>query len=128
MKNISFLLLILCISLLSCAPQSERFAKKGMAFEEKGMLEEARIQFEKALQINPEEALAHIGLGYIHYKKGLYDEAIAEYKKGITGNPNISKLYPEAHYYLGLAYNKKDMTEEARREFSKYRRLKKIEY
>ncbi|HUU50271.1 MAG TPA: tetratricopeptide repeat protein [Nitrospinota bacterium] len=128
MKNIYFLLLILSIFLVSCASQSERLAKKGMSLEKRGMLEKAKIHFDKALQINPEEALAHIGLGYIYYKKGLYDKAIAEYKKGIAGNPNISILYPEAHYYLGLAYNEKDMTEEARKEFSQYRKFKKIEY
>ena len=76
MKNIYSFLLIVCMLLVSCASQSERLAKKGMALENKGMLEQARIKFEESLKINPNEALAHVGLGYIYYKKEKYDLAI----------------------------------------------------
>ena len=127
MKLLTIFLLILSFSFSACATPSARLARSGMILEHRGYLDKAEKKFEQALKINPDEALAHIGLGYIYYKKGMYDESIAEYKKGLEGHPKIAKEYPEAHYYLGQAYNKKDMTEEARKEFNKYRQLKKPE-
>ena len=120
-------LMIFSMLLPGCAPRSYRLAKSGMALEQKGYLIEAEKKFSKALKINPNEPLALIGIGYVYYKKEMYDEAIASYKKGLEGHPEIAKENPEAHYYLGLAYNKKDMTEEARKEFGKYRKLRRVE-
>lgn len=130
LKNLHLFLFILISSifLFSCAPPSERMAKRGLELENMGRLEEAEKKFAKALKTDPNEPRAHIGLGYIYYKKGMYDKAIEHYKKGLEGNPHISKAYPLSHYYLGLAYNKKDMTEKARNEFSTYRKLRRIEY
>lgn len=127
MKLLTIFLLILSFSFSACGTKSERLTRSGMILEHRGYLDKAEKKFDEALKINPDEALAHIGLGYIYYKKGMYDEAIAAYKKGLEGHPKIAKEYPEAHYYLGLAYNKKNMTEEARKEFNKYRKLQKPE-
>ena len=42
-------------------------------------------------------------LGWVYYKKGLYDSAISEFKGCIEKNPENPIFY----YHLGLAYNKK---------------------
>jgi tetratricopeptide (TPR) repeat protein len=44
---------------------------------------------------------------------GRYDEAIAEYQRILRLNPN----YPLAHYHLGLAYERKGQSNQARAEF-----------
>ena len=42
-------------------------------------------------------------LGWIYYKKKLYDSAIEEFKSAIEKSPDN----PMFHYHLGIAYNKK---------------------
>ncbi len=54
-------------------------------------------------------------LGVAYYSKGMYDEAIAEYKKAIESNPNDAK----AHYGLGFVYSKKGIFNEAIIEYKK---------
>jgi tetratricopeptide (TPR) repeat protein len=49
----------------------------------------------------------------IYAKKGVLDEAMSEYKKALTINPNFAK----AHYNLGLAHESKGMLDEAISEF-----------
>ena len=87
-------ILISSIFLFSCASPGERMAKRGLELENMGRLNEAEKKFTKALEIDPNEPRAQIGLGYIYYKKGMYDKAIEHYKKGLEGNPDISREYP----------------------------------
>lgn len=58
--------------------------------------------------------------GIEYGKKGMYDEAIKEFQKVATMNPEM----PNIHYNLGLAYKKKGMMAEAEKEFAEYERLK----
>jgi tetratricopeptide (TPR) repeat protein len=43
-------------------------------------------------------------LGWVYYKKGLYDSAISEFSSSLEKIPEN----PIVHYHLGLAYYKKD--------------------
>ena len=54
-------------------------------------------------------------IGMAYGKKGMYDEAIIEYRKAIELNPN----YTETHDNLGMAYGKKGMYDEAIIEYKK---------
>lgn len=58
--------------------------------------------------------------GIEYGKKGMYDEAIKEFQRVATMNPEM----PNIHYNLGLAYKKKGMMAEAEKEFAEYERLK----
>ncbi|MCK4418999.1 tetratricopeptide repeat protein, partial [Candidatus Aerophobetes bacterium] len=58
-----------------------------------------------AIEINPNLAEAHDSLGLAYFRKGMYNEAIAEYKKAIEIDPEFAKT----HYYLALAYYYKKM-------------------
>ncbi|MCC6326148.1 MAG: tetratricopeptide repeat protein [Candidatus Brocadia sp.] len=58
--------------------------------------------------------------GIEYGKKGMYDEAIREFQKVASAEPNLANV----HYNLGLAYKKKGMRTEADREFAEYERLK----
>lgn len=57
--------------------------------------------------------------GVEYGKKGMYDEAIKEFRRVVTIEPEAAN----AHYNLGLAYKKKGMLTEANREFAEYERL-----
>jgi len=81
----------------------------GIAYHKKGMYDEAIVEYERALEINPNHALVYHNLGSSYGMKGMYDEAIGEYKKGIELNPNST----EAHNNLGAAYFNKGMYDDA---------------
>ena len=70
-----------------------------------GELEDAKEEVRK----NPDDALAHFGLGFAYGESGKYKEAIESYKQAIRINPDLA----DAHYNLGLAYKKSGMYKEA---------------
>ena len=54
-------------------------------------------------------------LGWVYYRKGLYDSAIAEFRGSLakaSDNPTVA-------YHLGLAYAKKGETDKARAELER---------
>jgi len=87
----------------------------GLAYLEKGMVDEAIYEYEKALTINPNYIKAHFNLAVAFSIKGRLDETISEYKKLLAINPN----FVEAHYNLGNAYSKKGRLDEAIAEFKR---------
>jgi protein O-mannosyl-transferase len=91
----------------------------GNALSEKGQVDEAMIQFQKALEIIPNYADAHYNLGNAFSQKGEMDKAIAQYQKALEIKPN----YAGAHYNLGNALLRKGQVDEA---ISQYQMALKI--
>jgi tetratricopeptide (TPR) repeat protein len=54
-------------------------------------------------------------VGWVYYKKGLYDSAIVELADSLEKIPEN----PMVHYHLGMAYIKKSEPDKARRELEK---------
>lgn len=59
-------------------------------------------------------ATVHINLGSSHFEQGLYQQAIAEYRRGLEVNPRRSDL----HYNLGRTYEKLGDDEKALRAYA----------
>jgi tetratricopeptide (TPR) repeat protein len=94
---------------LACTPDNAiaRYSL-GDALLKKGSLDEAIIQYQKALQIIPSYADAHISLGIALLQKGSVDEAITHYQKALQIEPG----YAKAHNNLGIAlFQKKNVAE-----------------
>jgi len=89
--------------------------KLAIFYLDKGMLDEAILEYKKAIAINPNHAEKYNNLAVIYDKKGMLDEAISEYKKAIAINPNLS----EAHNNLAVIYDKKGMVDAAISEYKK---------
>ncbi len=87
----------------------------GYALFQKGSVDEAMVQYQKALQINPDSAEAHNNLGNALLQKGNVDEAIAQYQKALEVKPD----YAEAHYNLGNALLQKGNVDEAMAQYQK---------
>jgi Flp pilus assembly protein TadD len=87
----------------------------GLAYDDKGMLDEAITELKQSLAIKPNQANAHSNLGAAYDKKGMFDEAIFEYKKALAIKPNSA----EVHNNLGLTYENKGMFDEAIFEYKK---------
>ncbi len=72
-------------------------------------LDEAEIEYKKALEFNPRQQTAHNNLGLIYMDKGLFKEAEEEYKKEIEIDPYCDKV----HFNLGLLYYQQKEMEKA---------------
>jgi serine/threonine protein kinase/Flp pilus assembly protein TadD len=71
--------------------------------ERKKLSEEAEVNVEKALALNPDLAEGHFARGLILWtpaKRFPHDQAIQSYKRALALNPNLD----EAHHQLALVY------------------------
>ncbi len=66
---------------------------------EKGQYDEAVAGWQKALALNPEDAKAHLNMGYVMQQSGRLDEAIDQYRTALK----INSSYAAAHTNLGIA-------------------------
>ena len=81
----------------------------GSALLQKGRLNEAIAQCQRALEINPNNAEAHSNLGTAFLQKGQLDEAVDQCQRALEINPNFA----EAHSNLGNALLQKGQVDEA---------------
>jgi tetratricopeptide (TPR) repeat protein len=77
-------------------------------------LNEALKWAQTAKGILPEEPSVMDTLGWVYYKKGLYDSAIAEFRSSLAKAEN-----PTVIFHLGLAYHKKGELDKARAELKR---------
>jgi len=87
----------------------------GIALLQKGQVDEAMAQFQKALEIKANYADAHNNLGSALLQKGQADEAMGHFQKALEIKPN----YADAHYNLGIALLKKGRVDDAMAEYQK---------
>jgi protein O-mannosyl-transferase len=81
----------------------------GNALFQKGKVEEAIADFQRALQINSDFAEAHDNLGNALFQKGKMDEAIAHFQRALQINPDFA----DAHNGLGNALLRQGKVDEA---------------
>lgn len=99
----------------------------GMALAKQFKLDGANEQFDKALALDPHNAMAHSGKAMVIYnrlqsssntiiknKDALLKQAEAECKQGLSIDPGM----PEAHYTLGNIYKEQGRLDEAVSEFN----------
>ncbi len=63
----------------------------------------------RAIQLQPDAALAHCNLGVAYKSLGRYDEAVGSYRQALNLQPD----YAEVHYNLGLLLKERDKPKEA---------------
>ena len=76
---------------------AETHSNLGNAYLQNGQLDEAITQLQKALDIQPVQAITCNTLGSALFSKGQLDEAIAQFQKALKIQPDL----PEAHNNLG---------------------------
>ena len=81
----------------------ERYAETdnnlGIALERAGRVQEAMVQYEQALRLNPNLAAAHYNLGVALARMGRVPEAVEHYEQALRLMPDLAA----AHYNLGTA-------------------------
>jgi tetratricopeptide (TPR) repeat protein len=91
----------------------------GTVLRQKGWIDEAISEFQKALRIQPNDADSHNNLGTVLRQKGKIDEAISEYRLALQTNPALA----EAHYNLGIAFLQQGDTAQAISEYQEALRI-----
>jgi eukaryotic-like serine/threonine-protein kinase len=77
-----------------------------------GKFDKAKQEIEQAQQLDPLSPIINSNAGLYSYFEHRYDDAILQYRKTLEIDPD----FWVAHHYLGLAYAKKGMADEAIRE------------
>jgi len=80
--------------------KAEVYYKLGFSYLSKDQLNEAFIEYQRAIKLNPKDKLSLNDLGYISARLKQYNEAISYYKRAISIDPN----YSEAMNNLGVTY------------------------
>ncbi|WKZ18539.1 MAG: tetratricopeptide repeat protein [Candidatus Jettenia sp. CY-1] len=88
--------------------------------EQKLAIENTAKKEASPVKLSANTADIHNEVGDLYLRKGMYDEAMKEYKKAIEIDPNCAI----AHFNLSIVYDKKGMKEKADEEFATYKRLK----
>jgi Flp pilus assembly protein TadD len=88
----------------------------GRALQHQNRLDEAIVQFQRALSINPRWAVAHDNLGIaLSDKAGSLDGAIAEYRRAIE----LDRRYSQPHNNLGVAFYRQGKVVDAITEYQR---------
>ncbi len=84
-----------------------------------GKMDQSLEMLKKVVEICPDHAEAHFGMGSIYFRQNMFDDAVKEFTK-VT---KIKPEYVEAYQRLWLAYKKLGMNDRAEEELQKYKRL-----
>ncbi len=79
----------------------------------KGERARAKAEFERALRINPAEAVAHFNVGWVCDQQGLHDEALAHFKRALDINRELDRAW----YGSGIIHVKHGRHLEAKKAF-----------
>jgi tetratricopeptide (TPR) repeat protein len=84
----------------------------GLSYSKLDMLKEAEEELRQAIYLDHKFTKACIDLAYLCAKQEEYDKAIIEWNKILEVEPDFSEKY-NVLYFIGLAYNKKEMSDKA---------------
>ena len=125
---------------------SDAHNSRGIELADRGWLEEAIKEFQKAIDLDPESAHAHDNLATVYMEKKQFEKALGEYLKALAIEPDsptahynlacflsthgaemaveefktaieLEPEYPDAHLNLGMTYADQGEMEEAEKEF-----------
>jgi tetratricopeptide (TPR) repeat protein len=92
----------------------------GLALVQKGRINEAIVQFQKVLQLDPDFEMAQNNLGNALLQSGRTDEAITHFQKVLQLHPDLAL----AHFNLGNALLQKGRVDEAIPQYRKAAEIK----
>jgi tetratricopeptide (TPR) repeat protein len=89
--------------------------RAGQSSKNKTQLEKAIINYNKAIDLNLDDAAAYYNRGVAYQEKEEFDRAIADYSKAIDLKPDFAAIY----YNRGIAYREKKDLDRAVADFIK---------
>ncbi|HEY2934726.1 MAG TPA: tetratricopeptide repeat protein [Acidobacteriota bacterium] len=94
---------------------AEHHIKKGVGLQSAGLLADAAVEHEKALQIDPKSTQARVNLITIYGKLGEVEKAERQYRALVEIQPNVA----EGHYNFGVLMASRERFQEAAEAFRK---------
>lgn len=91
----------------------------GNLLAERGFIEDAVRQYEKAIELDESHFLAAYNLGLLWEAAGKPNRAISAYRKSISRKPG----FPSSHFHLGRLYERRGWDELAVKEYAKALRI-----
>jgi len=106
MRSIFKVALVICgvILVLACANPAQEHLEQGSAYREQGRFDKAIAEYTKAIEADPNLALAYNNRGCVYSWKKDYERAIADFNKAIELDPQRATAYlNRAQLYVGNA-------------------------
>jgi hypothetical protein len=91
----------------------------GNLLAERRFVEDARMQYEKALELDDSHFLAAYNLGLLWETEGRFSKAVSAYRTSISRKPG----FPASHFRLGRLYEQRGWESLAVKEYAKALRL-----
>src|SRR5438477_10832767 len=86
-----------CFTILASANTAEHtsgdYVQRGNAKQAKGDLDGAIVDYNRAVKLNPNNALAYGNRGYVKQTKGDLDGAMADFNRALELNPKDAVTY-----------------------------------
>lgn len=116
-RGLTLVVMTLMFLLSACGDgvSAEEHFQKGNEFTEAQEYDKAIVEFEAALNEDPEHISAMVNLGVVYYQVGRLDEAIEQYQKAIELKPEDA----DSHSNLAAAYVQKDQLQKALEEYQR---------
>ena len=121
MSTILSALALIILIVVGCAKvqrpslDTDSYLNRGVAYGKKGLYDQAIVDFNKAVELNPRDATAYYNRGISYGKKGQYDQAIVDFNKAIELDPRDAAAY----YNRGISYEKRGQHDRAILDFTK---------
>ena len=87
----------------------QTYKDMGILLSQKGSLEAAITNFQRATELNPNDPQTHFNLGVMLEQKGQLEDALASYQTALEIDPNFA----EAYINIGVVFGKQGQGEKA---------------
>jgi type IV pilus assembly protein PilF len=115
----SFVAVVLLVGSVQGCATPEETVKKSQGHYQEGIAtlnsdkQKAYVEFQKAIQVDPQNKEAHYGLGHLLVGQGKWAQAEEQFRAAVS----IDQDYSEAHTYLGQVLERQNRWPEAVQEF-----------
>jgi tetratricopeptide (TPR) repeat protein len=119
------LVILFCLSMVGLLPvvagaqDVQSLVNAGIANSQKGHYDQALQDFNKALQLKPNDPALITFRGITYYAKGNNDKAIQDFDAAIKINPNFGRAY----YQRGMVYDNLEKYDKAVADLKNAKRL-----
>ncbi|MBM26711.1 MAG: hypothetical protein CL760_13745 [Chloroflexi bacterium] len=107
---------------LTLSSSFEDHILKGNSYTDAGDYQNATLEYTKAIDENPNNALAYFSRGAVYHIKEKYEEAISDYTKAIEIDPSLIVAY----HNRSNAYKQVGLLDKAEADITKVQELNKL--